>query len=81
MPAEQLNVEYFFRLLYNCIRGACYDSVGATQFSAWVAYLWTKIVVIGYILSIIGFLIIMRKNFMGTLFLGKRELNLEIFQL
>lgn len=58
MPAEQMNVEYFFRLLYNCLHGACYGSINMAEFSAWVAYLWTKIIIIGYILSVIGFFII-----------------------
>ena len=58
MPAEQLNVEYFFRLLYNCIRGTCYGSIGRDQFSAWLAHLWVWIIIVGYALSVIGLFVI-----------------------
>ncbi len=58
MPAEQLNVEYFFRLIYNCIRGSCYGSVSANEFIAWMSHLWSKVVIIGYALSIVGFIAI-----------------------
>jgi len=50
----QLNVEYFFRLLYNCIHGDCHGGVTAAEFSAWVAHLWVWITNVGYALSIIG---------------------------
>ncbi len=53
-PAVQANVEYFFRLLYNCITGACYGSEGLTGIEAWLANLWLWITGIGYLLSIIG---------------------------
>lgn len=58
MPAVQINIEFWLRLLYDCMRGACYQSVTAAQFSAWLARLWLSIIVIGYVLSIIGFFII-----------------------
>ena len=55
MPATQANVEFWYRLLYDCLRGACYGSPGFAGFSAWLAQLWLWIIIIGYILSIIGF--------------------------
>lgn len=53
-PATQANVEYFFRLLYECLRGACYGSPGFAGFAAWLAHLWTWIVIIGYALAVIA---------------------------
>jgi len=58
MAANQLNVEYFFRLLYECLRGTCYGSVEMTQFSALLAHVWLWIVIIGYALSVIGLFVI-----------------------
>lgn len=58
MSTVQVNVEYFFRLLYECIRGACYGSSGSSDISSWLAHLWLLIVGIGYTLSVIGLLII-----------------------
>lgn len=58
MPATQANVEYWFRLLYECLRGACYGSAGLSQFLAFLAHLWLWIVVIGYLLAIIALFII-----------------------
>ena len=58
MPATQANTEYWFRLLYDCLRGACYGSVGFTAFAAWLAHLWLWITAIGYILAVIGLLVI-----------------------
>ncbi|MFA6415009.1 MAG: hypothetical protein WC217_04005 [Candidatus Paceibacterota bacterium] len=55
---NQLNVEYWFRLLYECIYGTCYGSVGVTGFYAWLAHLWVWITAIGYALSVIGLFII-----------------------
>lgn len=54
----QLNVEYFFRLFYNCIHGDCYGGVTTAEFSAWLAHLWLWIINIGYVLSVIGILVI-----------------------
>lgn len=50
----QANVEYFFRLLYECIYGACYGSTDASGLKAWLAHLWVWITGIGYALSVIG---------------------------
>lgn len=58
MPSSQANVEYFFRLLYDCIYGTCYGSVGYAGFVAWLAHVWLWIIVIGYALSIFGLFVI-----------------------
>ena len=58
MPATQANVEFWFRLLYGCIRGSCYGSVDESQFSAWLAHLWLLIIIIGYALAIAAFIAI-----------------------
>lgn len=54
---QQLNVEYWFRLLYDCLRGACYG-VSETGFSAWLVRLWIWIIGIGYSLSILALFVI-----------------------
>ncbi|MHB8710116.1 MAG: hypothetical protein ACYC6X_01020 [Minisyncoccota bacterium] len=56
-PANQINVEYFFRLLYECFRGAC-GSIQTAGLSALLAQLWIWITIIGYILSVIGLFVI-----------------------
>lgn len=58
MLGDQANVEYWFRLLYECLYGACYGSVGVAGLTAWFAHLWIWIVFIGYALSVIGLFII-----------------------
>ncbi len=55
-PGDQVNVEYFFRLLYNCFHGGCH--ITTTGLSAFLANLWLWIIAIGYILSVIGLLVI-----------------------
>jgi len=52
----QSNVEYWFRLLYECIFGACYGSM--TGAAAFFAHLWLWIVFVGYALSIVALFII-----------------------
>ena len=52
----QLNVEYFFRIFYECISGACYG--GSATATVWLVHIWLWIVNIGYALSIIGIFII-----------------------
>lgn len=70
MPANQANVEYWFRLLYDCLHGACYGSMAGL--SAFFAHLWIWIVIIGYILAIAGLALIIYEMIM--LFeLRKRE--------
>ncbi|MCR4333970.1 MAG: hypothetical protein NUV60_03100 [Patescibacteria group bacterium] len=54
----QANVEYWFRLFYDCLRGTCYGSVGLNQFYSFLSHLWLWIIVIGYLLSIIALVII-----------------------
>ena len=58
MPSTQANVEYWFRLIYECLHGACYGSVGVAGFSAWLAHLWLWITVIGYFLAVVGLFVI-----------------------
>jgi hypothetical protein len=59
MPANQANVEYWFRLVYDCFHGACYGgTVWFTEFSAWIAHLWLWVVVIGYLLAVAGLYVI-----------------------
>jgi hypothetical protein len=55
---HQANVEYWFRLLYNCFHGACYGSVDMSEFSAFVAHLWLWVIFIGYALSAVGLFVI-----------------------
>ncbi|MDP2655725.1 MAG: hypothetical protein Q8P17_04365 [bacterium] len=55
--ANQANVEYFFRLLYDLIYGT-HASLNYDAFSAFVAHLWLWIIVIGYALSVFGLFVI-----------------------
>jgi hypothetical protein len=55
--AEQINVEHFFRLLYELIFGDG-GRVSLTGFESFLAQLWFWIVVIGYVLALLGFLLI-----------------------
>jgi len=57
MVATQINVEYFFRLLYELFYGA-HAPANYSVFSAFAAHLWLWIIVIGYALSILGLFII-----------------------
>jgi len=54
----QLNTEYFFRLIYDCIHGSCYAHADISQLQAFLAHLWTWIVLVGYLLSIIALFVI-----------------------
>ncbi len=56
MPGLQTNTEYFFRLLYECLHGACYGSMAGV--SAFLSHLWLWIIFIGYAFSVIGLFII-----------------------
>ncbi|MBU6214570.1 hypothetical protein KGM48_01880 [Patescibacteria group bacterium] len=56
--AEQANVEYFFRLLYDCMHGGCYGSPNLAPLLALLAQIWMWIIYIGYALSIIGLFMI-----------------------
>lgn len=57
MAPEQLNIEYFFRLLYNLLYGEnspiTYESLYAT-----LAHVWLWVIVIGYTLSVAGLLVV-----------------------
>ena len=60
MPGNQANVEYWFRLLYECFHGGCYGStpIDTALFSAWLAHLWLWVVIIGYALAVVALIII-----------------------
>ena len=58
MPANQVNVEYWFRLLYECIYGTCYDPIDLATFLALIENLWFWVIVVGYALSALGLLVI-----------------------
>jgi hypothetical protein len=49
---NQLNVEYFFRLLYDCFHGACSGDVSGLE--AYLAHLWVWITILGYLLAFLG---------------------------
>lgn len=52
MPANQANVEYWFRLLYECLHGGCYGgTLKLSALTSWISHFWLWIVFIGYILS------------------------------
>lgn len=85
MAGNQTNVEYWFRLLYECFHGACYGSVGFAGFSAWLAHVWLWIIVIGYILAVLALIVIIyamvrlfelrqrEEEYYGTLILAPEE--------
>ena len=85
MPANQVNVEYFFRLFYECFHGGCYGSVNDTGLSAWLAHFWLWIILVGYMLAIASFIIIIyatvrlfelrkrEEEYYGTLLLAPEE--------
>jgi hypothetical protein len=58
MVGNQINIEYFFRLIYNCFHGSCTGATGNGDFNAWLAHLWFWITIIGYALSVVGLFII-----------------------
>lgn len=59
MPADQLNVEYVFQVIYECLRGGCHaGSNGAAQFSSLIAQIWLWIIIIGYALSVLALIVI-----------------------
>ncbi len=58
MPATQINVEYWFRLLYECLYGACYGLVDFDTFSTLFGQLWLWVIFVGYALSILGLFVI-----------------------
>jgi hypothetical protein len=59
MPGNQANVEYWFRLAYECLHGGCYGgSVDTSQFMAWLAHLWLWIIFLGYTIAIIALILL-----------------------
>lgn len=51
---SQINVEYFFRLIYQCFHGGCYSPLNLS----WLTNVWIWITIIGYILSIAALFVI-----------------------
>jgi hypothetical protein len=64
-----INVEYWFRLIYECITGGCGI---APDFSTLLASLWLWIIWIGYIIIIVGLFVIVY-TMMRIYDLRKRE--------
>ncbi len=58
MVANQLNIEYVFRYLYECFRGACYGTADYSWLAALLAHIWIWVTVIGYLLAILAFFVI-----------------------
>lgn len=54
MPGNQINVEYFFRLLYEWL----YGPHAYAELQSALAHLWLWIIAIGYALSILGLFVI-----------------------
>lgn len=55
--AGQVNIEYFFSLLYDWIYGS-HTASNDSAFHAFVAHVWLWIVIVGYLLSIVGFFVV-----------------------
>ncbi|MCX6786301.1 MAG: hypothetical protein NTU85_00570 [Candidatus Kaiserbacteria bacterium] len=73
MIAIQTNVEYWFRLIYECLHGACYGgTITAAGFSTGLTHIWIWVTNIGYILSIAGLFVIIYTT-MRLFELRKRE--------
>lgn len=58
MQAEQINIEYFFRLLYELLRGVHATTLDYTAFQAFLAHVWLGIVIVGYVVSVLGLVLI-----------------------
>ena len=52
MAGNQSNVEYFFRLIYECLHGGCYGSGSIEGLTSFLAHLWLWIIFIGYVFSV-----------------------------
>lgn len=50
---NQINVEYFFRLLYNLLFGT-HSALDYAAFQTFLAHLWLWIIVVGYVLAVGG---------------------------
>lgn len=57
MPASQLNIEYWFRLLYELIFGQN-GRVELAQLTALAAHLWLWVIIVGYTLAVAGLFVI-----------------------
>lgn len=57
LPAQQVNLEYWFRLIYDLFYGA-HGSVRYAEFTAFLSHLWLWVIVIGYMLSVAGLFMI-----------------------
>ena len=55
---DQLNIEYIYRIIYECLRGVCYGTADGSRFSALLAQVWLWIVIIGYVFAVIGLIAI-----------------------
>lgn len=56
--ASQANVEYFYRLIYECIFGGCRAGLDLSTIAAFLAKLWLWIVAIGYVVSVVALFVI-----------------------
>ncbi len=57
MSSDQLNVEYFFRLIYELVYGS-HSSLEYTAFQELLSHIWLWIIVIGYTISLAAFILI-----------------------
>lgn len=57
MQTSQLNVEYFFRKLYELIYGAD-TTVNYAAFTSFIAHVWNWIIAVGYLLAVVGLFMI-----------------------
>lgn len=56
--ATQLNIEYFFRLLYGLLHHGANVSANYAASQAFFAHLWLWIIIVGYALSVAGLFVI-----------------------
>lgn len=54
MPVHQVNDEFFFRLLYDCIRGACVGNGGFSRLTALAAEWWVWLSWLCYFIALIS---------------------------
>lgn len=56
-PGNQANVEYFFRLIYECLRGGC-GTVDLSWLAAFLSSIWLWIIYIGYAIAVVALFVI-----------------------
>lgn len=56
--ANQANVEFFFRLLYDCLHGTCTAHPNLAWVAALLAKIWLWIVYLGYAVSVVAIFLI-----------------------